>query len=469
MQTILAKIDDQARALGRQVYVVGGAVRDLLLGRTALDIDLAVDPDALAFGQGLATVLPGKFIILDEDEGVGRLVCHGHIIDLAVFKDGSVTIQGDLAKRDFTINAMAIALEDWLAHKKDPVIIDPCGGQLDTQRKLIRLVYDDALLDDPLRILRGFRLQAQTGFGLHQDFIDLARQQKDLLARPAAERIASELHLIFDSFRASSIVRGMAQSRILAEVCPEIMSGAGVEQPASHHLDVFEHNLAALEAMDDIMSRPEKYFPASVPVIKTYLGRSDHRRWLRWAALFHDLGKPQTQAMKGGRITFYNHDLVGARLFTAMAKRLRFANIDIDKVSLLICQHMRPFHLCNILRRGPVSAKACLRLVKSIGGELPGLFLLAMADSLAGQGEAKPQDMENELAILFGQVQRQLEDHIAPVLAGPPLLSGHDLINAGLVPGPAFKQLLDALQQAQVAGEVVDRDASRQWLARQKI
>lgn len=469
MQTILEKIDNHARAMGRQIYVVGGAVRDLILGRTALDIDLAIDQDALTFGQRLATILPGKFIILDEEEGVGRLVCRGHIIDIAVFKDGSSTIEEDLAKRDFTINAMAISLDHWLARKKDPLVIDPCGGKVDLDRKMIRLVYEKALLDDPLRILRGYRLQAHFGFSLDPDFISLAREQKDLLTRPAAERIASELHLIFDSARASSIVRSMAESHILAQVCPEIMSGAGVEQPASHHLDVFEHNLAALEAMDDIIRRPGKYFPGSAPEMATYLETAARRRRLRWAALFHDLGKPHTLAMKEGRFTFYNHDLVGARLFADMAKRLRFANIDIEKISLLIAQHMRPFHLCNILRKESVSAKACLRLVKSVGEELPGLFLLAMADSLAGQGEAKPQDMEEELVILFDQIQIQLEEHIAPVLAGPPLLNGQDLIDAGLIPGPLFKQILEDLQQAQVVGEVLDRDGARQWLARQKI
>lgn len=469
MQAILEKIAKQAKALSLQVYVVGGAVRDLLLGRTAPDLDLAIDRDALIFGQLLATSLPGRFIILDQDEGVGRLVCNGYIVDLALFKDRSPTIEDDLLKRDFTINAMAISLADWLGRQHDHAIIDPSGGQADLQGKLIRLVYNGALQDDPLRILRGFRLQALTGFSLDHDFVELASTQKDLLCRSAPERITGELHLIFESCRAAAIVKAMADNGILAQVCPEIMSGAGVAQPASHHLDVFDHNLAALQAMDAIIARPAQYFPGTAPVMEAYLASTRHRRWLRWAALFHDLGKPHTLAMKEGRITFYQHDQVGARLFTQMAKRLRFANIDINKVSLLISQHMRPFHLCNILRKGPVSAKACLRLAKNIGDDLPGLFLLAMADSLAGQGEAKPQEMEAELTTLFGQVHRQMEDHVAPVLAGPPLLSGHDLIKAGLAPGPSFKKILDKLQQAQVAGEVVDRHDAQQWLNRQKL
>jgi poly(A) polymerase len=329
-----------------------------------------------------------------------------------------------------------------------------------------RLVSGHALRDDPLRILRAFRLQAQTGFTLDPDFIRQAVAEKHLLARPAAERLNTELQLIFESERAAMVIETMAAHGILAQVCPELLQGAGVEQPASHHLDVFGHNLAALRAMDALIKQPGNFFPAALlPVVTAYLGDGSHCRRLRWAALFHDLGKPHTLARQEGRITFYQHDMVGARLFAEMAARLRFPKEDIKKISLLIAQHMRPFHLCNILRQGPVSAKACLRLAKSVGEELPGLFLLAMADSIAGQGEAKPLEMEKEIAVLFGQVHHLMETTITPMLTGPPLLNGHDLVAAGLQPGPLFREILDALQQAQVTGEVTDRAAALRWLA----
>lgn len=464
MQTILEKIKEQAQAMDCQVYVVGGAVRDLLLGRQSLDIDLAIDRDALAFGRHLARILPGKFIILDEEQEVGRLICHGYTFDLAVFKDKTQSIEADLQKRDFTINAMAIPLADWLTPKQGESLIDPCGGREDLQQRVIRLVYGDALLDDPLRILRGFRLQALFDFSFDPHFIVLAEEQKNLLNRPSVERICSELHLIFASSHASRVIQAMATSHILAVVCPEIMAGVGVTQPASHHLDVFGHNMAALRAMDDILVHPGHYFPESAEVMVLYLENETRCRQLRWAALFHDLGKPITRALKEGRITFYQHDQVGAHLFRKMARRLRFSNRDVETISLFIAQHMRPFHLCNIMRQGPVSAKACLRLAKGVGDELPGIFLLAMADSMAGQGELKPQDMEGELAALFQQVYRQIEEHVAPVLSGPPLLTGHDLIAAGFTPGPAFKEILEALQQAQVSGEVTDHRAALKWL-----
>jgi poly(A) polymerase len=467
MLTLLEKIEKEARSSGRALYVVGGAVRDRLLGRTAVaDVDLAIDRDALAFGRHLAEVLAGSFIVLDEDEGVGRLVCRGQVVDLALFKNGSTTIFEDLAHRDFTMNAMALSLAAWLGQEGAPVIIDPCGGRADVHARVIRLVSGHALRDDPLRILRAFRLQAQTGFTLDPDFIRQAVAEKHLLARPAAERLNTELQLIFESERAAMVIETMAAHGILAQVCPELLQGAGVEQPASHHLDVFGHNLAALRAMDALIKQPGNFFPAALlPVVTAYLGDGSHCRRLRWAALFHDLGKPHTLARQEGRITFYQHDMVGARLFAEMAGRLRFPKEDIKKISLLIAQHMRPFHLCNILRQGPVSAKACLRLAKSVGEELPGLFLLAMADSIAGQGEAKPLEMEKEIAVLFGQVHHLMETTITPMLTGPPLLNGHDLVAAGLQPGPLFREILDALQQAQVTGEVTDRAAALRWLA----
>ena len=466
MQEILRKINRQAEAMGRQVYVVGGALRDLLLGKEAPDLDLAIDHDALGFGARLAVSCDARFVVLDDIEEVGRLIWHGHLLDLAVFKDHAATIEEDLRKRDFTINAMAMTLPDWLRADGSGRIVDPCGGREDMRQKIIRRVSgDEALRDDPLRMLRAFRLQARTGFRLADRFLELACRQRGLLRRSAPERISSELHLIMESSRASQVVGAMLESRILAQVCPEISSGAGVEQPASHHLDVLGHNLAALAAMDEIISQPHHFFPEAAPVLVAYLQSSRHQRWLRWAALFHDMAKPQTRAIKKGRITFYQHDTVGARLFREMANRLRFAKIDRERIALFIGQHMRPFHLCNVMRKGPVSARACLRLAKTIGDDLPGLFLLAMADSLAGKGEARPPNMESELAELFGQVHRQMVENIAPLLLAPPLLNGDDLIAAGLRPGPLFRTILDDLQQAQVSGEVTDRDAALAWLA----
>jgi len=168
---------------------------------------------------------------------------------------------------------------------------------------------------------------------------------------------------------------------------------------------------------------------------------------------------------KEGRITFYQHDQYGAALFKQeTAVRLKLPKVDGEMVAKLISQHMRPFHLCNVKRQGQVSVKACLRLAKAMDEHIPALFILAMADSLAGQGEDKPANMEGELAVLYGQVTKVIAEKIRPVLTAPPLLTGQDLIGAGLSPGPIFRHIFSELEQLQVVGEISNKEQALVWL-----
>ena len=201
----------------------------------------------------------------------------------------------------------------------------------------------------------------------------------------------------------------MAASGLLFEVIFELQAGVGMAQPASHHLDVFEHNLATLQWMQQIQAEPGRYFSRYTDVLVGYLAAGRNRVRLRWAALLHDLGKPATMTInedRGGRITFYNHDQAGATLVSEVGRRLRWSSEDTSAVASLVALHMRPFHLGNVRRQqGELSLKACLRLIKSVGSALPGLFLLSMADALAGQGEGRPEEVEKEVAALFARME----------------------------------------------------------------
>ena len=176
--------------------------------------------------------------------------------------------------------------------------------------------------------------------------------------------------------------------------------------------------------------------------MRAWLYGGNHRQQLKWAALFHDVGKPATFGVnedKGGRITFYNHDLQGANLFSVIAGRLRWSRGDTQIVAALIATHMRPFFLANNRREGTLTLKACLRLVRKAGESLPGLFMLAMADALAGKGEGSPGEIEQEVSGLFERLQQVQDEHVAPVRAASPLLTGRDLIEElQLNPAPCF-------------------------------
>ncbi|MBU0910418.1 MAG: HD domain-containing protein, partial [Proteobacteria bacterium] len=213
-----------------------------------------------------------------------------------------------------------------------------------------------------------------------------------------------------------------------------------------------------------IIHRPGDFYPAQGEALTKYLAGGKRIIWLKWAALFHDLGKPAALRTINQRITFYNHDRIGGELVAALANRLRWSREKSDRVSRFITLHMWPFHLSNVRRKKGVTARACLKIYKAAGEELPGLFLLAMADSLAGQGEGKPEGMEEELVALYTQVLDVCRTRVEPVLAGPRLVTGKDLLELGLEPGPVFKDILAEVEQAQVEGEFNSREQALAWV-----
>ncbi|OKY74163.1 MAG: hypothetical protein BM485_15260 [Desulfobulbaceae bacterium DB1] len=448
-----------------ELYVVGGTVRDRLTGVAARDLDLAVSGRALEFARQLAGETGGTFVLLDAKEETARVVLHGFVVDIAGFRQGAVDIRHDLVKRDFTINSLAVPFGvDLPVVLPSSTVIDPTGGLDDIRKKTIRALSSEAFIDDPLRLLRAFRFFAETGFRIEEQTLRWIEKYRDLLAGVAPERIACELDCLMASGRSFAAVGLLKETGLLGVILPELLQGEGVDQPSSHHLDVFAHNLEALKWMEKIVEQPGAFYPSHATELETYLAIDGKKTRLQWAALFHDLGKPAAVRVVDDRITFYNHDRLGADLFLSVAARLRWSRQKRDDVARLISLHMWPFHLCNVRRKNDVTPRSCLKLYKAAGQDLPGLFLLAMADSLAGQGPGKPPGMEKELAGLFDRVHDVCRKQVEPVLAGPPLLTGSDLIAVGLVPGPFFKDILGEAEKAQVEGTIRDRSQALAWL-----
>ncbi len=462
---LLQAISTLANRYQVEVFVVGGTVRDWLSGKQAKDLDLAVSSHALDFARELAADISGTFVLLDDGEQTARVVWRDLVVDIAVFRSGVTTILDDLVKRDFTINGLAIPFEPDISSLLDSKkVIDPSCGLADLADKIIRVFSAESFVDDPLRLLRAFRFFAETGFEIEPATWHLITQYYGLISSVSVERVIYELDCIMASPRAYEAVLLLYKSGLLFVLFPELKQGEGIDQPASHHLDVFEHNMAALEWIERILQEPARFFPHHGEAMATYLAKDKRKIWLKWAALFHDLGKPAACKIIDERITFYNHDRVGAEIIERLAKRIRWSREQTEQVSRLVSLHMWPFHLSNIKRKNSVTPKACLKLYKTAAGELPGLFLLTMADSLAGQGPGKPPDMEQELAELFGQVIEVCEEKVEPVLAGPPLLSGKDLIGLGLTPGPLFNEIFSGLEKAQVIGEVEGKEQGIAWV-----
>jgi len=452
-------------------YISGGTVRDWFLGLQSKDLDITVTNSSFDWARQLAAKLDGTFVPMDRDEDVARVVWQGTCIDFSSFREGAKTLEEDLLKRDFTCNSLAVLFprqvpDSW--HEVEPhEIIDPAGGRDDLQNKIIRSTSTVAFISDPLRILRAYRFMATFGFSIELSTKKQIQTHVHLLFLAAEERLTYELDAIMAAPESITVIEAMHRDGVLEELLPELYRGVGVQQPDSHHLDVFAHGIDTLNRMEKVQKDPVRYFPGYGELFGTYLQEGRRRVLLKWAALFHDLGKPETCEIREdreGRITFYNHDKEGARIFAIIAERFKWSREDRDFVSRLISVHMWPFHLNNARKKTGITPKAYLRLIKSVGEEFPGLFLLSMADSLAGRGAGKPPAMEAEIAELFHETETQYRRTIQPALSQR-LLSGNDLIEIfGLEPGPVFREIFDTLESAQVEGEVLDRKQALDWV-----
>jgi len=462
---VLARLYSLAEDRSVQVYLVGGSVREMALGRSSPDLDVAVSAHALDLARALAADLGGTFVLLDEKERTARVVWRHEVVDLAEFR--APTLEGDLKARDFTWNAMALDLEEIL-ESRPPVLHNPCGGLEDLARGVVRMVAAENLDYDPLRLLRAYRFAATHGFVLTPDTTAAIRRYLPEFGRVAGERVHQELLVLLAAPRSGPVVAAMDQVGLLTRLFPELDDMKGVEQNGYHHLDVFNHSLQAMISLDEILSRPEKYFGDLAEELDRYACLNSKAALLKLAALFHDAGKPRVREWRTSpdRYTFYYHEKVGIEIFTRAAQRLRFSQAEIKTVTTLIKLHMRPFLLLTAFRERELSWRALGRLVRAARPEFAGLFALAMADSLAGQGSLKPADAEAVLADLADESHKFLKEHLEPQERQPKLINGHDLIHVGHKPGPQFRAILTAVEEAQWEGQVKTREAALEMVRR---
>jgi len=453
----LAVLGQLAAARSLKVFLVGGSVRELALGRGVQDLDLAVSAQTLEVARDLAEALGGTYVLLDEAERTARVVWQGEVLDLAEFRAPSLA--GDLKARDFTVNALAVALNAVLG--QEPLkLIDPWGGLEDLARGRLRMVAPENFRDDPLRLLRAYRFAATHGFEISAETTDAMRGLVPEFSRVAGERVHQELFVLLKAPRAHPVLEAMAAVGLLGQVFPELAAMKGVEQNGYHHLDVYGHSLETVSCMEEVLAAPEAYFGSFAAEVGRYARTPPKTVLLKLAALFHDVGKPVVQERRTDpeRYTFYYHEKMGLEIFSRVAERLRCSQAEIKTVTTLIQLHMRPFLLLPAFRERELSFRALGRLVRAARPELPGLFALAMADSLAGQGPLKPADSEAVLADMAEAAWQFLKERLEPQERLSKLVTGHDLIRLGLKPGPRFREMLTAVEEAQWEGTVGTRE-----------
>lgn len=468
---------------GSEAYLVGGAVRDALLGRPIHDLDFVLAGDAIRLARSVADRLRLPFYVLDAERGMGRIIATENgertTVDFARFRGPDLL--ADLMARDFTINALALPA----TASDEAALIDPLGGCADLAARRLRATSDRALRDDPVRVIRAVRLAAQLGLAIEPHTWSLLQAEAARVGQPAAERSRDELAHILAGPGPAAALRRLDDLGALAILIPEIEALKGVTQSPPHWRDVWDHTLdvvtrleavlAALglqpaisgqqegpirwpEVGPDLRSALDRYRPYLAEHLAVRLSDERPRRGLLvLAALLHDVGKPGTRSVdQDGRIHFYNHEQVGARLAELRLRALRFSADETAWVTRIIAGHMRPGHLAE--SSVPLSRRAIYRYYRVLGEAGPDVGLLALADHLATWGtQLQAERWARRLEIVATLMEHYFRRY-TQTIAPPPLLTGDDLINElELKPGPAIGQILEAIREAQAAGEVRSR------------
>jgi poly(A) polymerase len=448
-----------------QLYLVGGFLRDTLLGKTCKDADF-VSNQSPELTRKVARLTGSRPVLIDRKFGTIRLISSVHedgteesfVVDLSPLRGPSIF--HDLCQRDFTINSLALDMSTWWAHR-EVHLLDPLGGIKDLEAGRLRTCSQKSLSDDPLRILRAYRLASAYGLILGAQTRKSILQARHGLNRVAVERIRDELMLILQATSCVSILRMLDEDGILKLLLPECEDMRNLKQNDAHHQDVWQHSLSALESLEFFLKNIKyllgKYGDEAVAILTQELaGQRSRQTSLKLGVLLHDLGKPLRRSVgKGGSIHFYGHEIAGSKLAASLCSRLRLSNKEINFVSQLVRQHMRPIHLFNLAR---TSTRALSRFF-ILGPDLfwP-LLLLFASDYKASQ---KSTSIEVDLQPLRQRIGHWLDfyyNQLKPREMEPSLVSGHDLMNyLDLSPGPIVGKLLATLAELQWEGRISTR------------
>ncbi len=452
-------------------YLTGGAIRDILLGRPLADLDISIDDDPLEAGPRLAEALGGVYFPLDQDRRHARVLLPGDLphVDLLPLRG---PVEDDLRLRDFTIGALAVELPKLASGAAE--IIDPCGGVADIESSVIRSLSEQALLDDPLRLLRGVRLAVQLSFEIEPDTLSLIGRHARLIRDCAPERQRDEIMLILATDHAVRGLRLLEEVGLLAGVLPELDVMRGVGQPKEHYWDVFNHSIEAVAALDWLM--PESP-PASEPQAalwhEVWTGFSwwpqARSRWrlelapgftrlatLKLTALLHDIGKPATRSVEpGGRVRFFGHSDAGAGIAQPLLRSLRFPTSIATHVKRMIDAHLRPLLMAA---DGPPTRRAVHRFFRDTGDAGVDTLFLSLADHLATSGPRVTLDGWRRHVAVVSYILATSLDQPAST-ASVKLIGGDDLMTEfGLEAGPLVGELLEVIAEAQGAGEITTKD-----------
>lgn len=442
---------------GRRAWVVGGALRDRLLGRETGDLDVVVEgvPEEAARALSRAAGRAACFA-LSEEFGSWRVVARDRSWQVDVEPLRATTLVEDLAMRDFTVNAIAEPLEGGAP-------IDPLGGIADLDARRLRMAGPRAFLDDPLRVLRLVRVAVELDLLPEAETVRCAQAEAGALSGVSPERVFAELRRIISAPRARRGLELMHELGVTAVVLPELEALRDVEQNRFHHRDVHGHTFEVLDRTIELSDGSGPYEREWERVIgdrssqvqellaEPLADELSRGEALRWGALLHDAAKPLTQEWQGERVTFMGHDVLGAQLARDVLERLRASERLRAHVAGLVRRHLRLGFLVH--EPQPLARRTVFGYLRACSPVEVDVTLLSVADRLATRGDRAQEAIEAHLEAAKGMLGDALRWRREG--AGAPLLRGDELARELSIPlGPQVGELLEALAAARYAGEL---------------
>jgi poly(A) polymerase len=441
-------------------WLVGGSVRDLLLERPVVDIDLLVQGDPAAAAREVARLSGGAPFPLSERHGAWRVMRDGETIDVARSRG---TVLEDLALRDFTINAMALPLDGG-------ELVDPHGGTADLDGRIVRKVSDRIFDDDPLRLLRLARIAHELGFAIDEATEALARSRAALASSPSGERIFMELRRLLSPADPGDGVRLLERLGALEPVWPELAAVKGVTQGQYHALDVFDHTIHVLDAVADVAAHAAHYLPQNGGAVEARMGETvgdDVPVWLalRFAALLHDIAKPETRReFPGGRVGFPGHDAQGAQTAIDIMGRWHTSAALARFTATMVRSHLM---LGFDTRSRPFDRRTAHRYLQATAPWHVASIVLSLADRVATRGwrsKARHLRVHAEAATeLLGLLFEMEADDPTP------LLRGDEIAREAGVCGADIGLLVERLAEEQAAGAITTREEAIRFVRSAEI
>lgn len=503
---VLHQLDHTAHFLAEHnipAYLVGGSLRNLLLGEPCVDWDIVTSHDAPQLARHLANALNGFYAPMHEKASRIVLKTAQQTMTIDVSPLQGEHIEDDLRTRDFTINALAMPLSEMLQRLQHGIqfatalihndadalrpLIDPTGGLADLQQHILRAVTDTAFTDDPLRMLRAVRFMTRYHLRIEEHTASLLTHYAPSITLVAAERVRDELAMILQPAGAIERLRFLDQHDLLTTLIPELEPAREMRQPSLHYWDVFDHSLEAvtmLERLDEVLHQPAEALKAS-PLdlsgsgdmlrLQQLIHEAEEQQLftlaeltsvpMKLGALMHDVGKPPTHTVdEDGAIKFYHHPQVGVPIVQQITRRLGQNTPDRRLIQQIVAHHMRPGQLSH----DTVTQRAIRRYFVDLGPHGINVALVSLADHLSMRGPLPlTEHWQRHLAAVCLLLTRYIRERER--LLPPRLLQADELMSRlHLQPGPQIGQLLEVIAEAQSEGEIHSKEEAL-WLAEERL